>query len=274
MGYGLMIEYLASIFLAGLATLLQNTAAADRTLVCPTTFPAYVKLPAPAISNELIISEAGTWHWNGSVVTEDEVSRFVKFIHGMKPRPQMVIGWQAGADCAAISRAQKIFLDSGLCADTMCFSTGIVAKIPEPPAAPPAPPAALTPPNPLLSPASAKIADAIRDESIPASGQSLTVEGELIRAVDKLRYEAQGNGNGNRDHGHQMLIDYLEATLDDRAVFTDTERKQTKTILDRLRPDYQVELSDAAYDFLIVRAVRYYQVKGSQPRAINPKLVR
>jgi len=36
---------------------------------------------------------------------------------------------------------------------------------------------------------------------VPKSGQSDTVEGELIRAIEKLRYEAQNNGNVNWDQG-------------------------------------------------------------------------
>jgi hypothetical protein len=37
---------------------------------------------------------------------------------------------------------------------------------------------------------------------VPKSGQSGTVQGELLRAVEKLRWEAQSNGNINRDESH------------------------------------------------------------------------
>jgi hypothetical protein len=35
---------------------------------------------------------------------------------------------------------------------------------------------------------------------VPKQGQSETVQGELIRAIEKLRDEAQRNGNGNWDN--------------------------------------------------------------------------
>jgi hypothetical protein len=40
-------------------------------------------------------------------------------------------------------------------------------------------------------------AGAIWKTKVPPSGQADTIEGELLRAVEKLRWEAQGNGNIN-----------------------------------------------------------------------------
>jgi hypothetical protein len=40
---------------------------------------------------------------------------------------------------------------------------------------------------------------------IPPSGKATTVQGELLRAVEKLRDEAQRNGNANWDDGHAIL---------------------------------------------------------------------
>lgn len=34
-------------------------------------------------------------------------------------------------------------------------------------------------------------------EQVPKSGQSLTVEGELIRVIERLRWEAMGTANMN-----------------------------------------------------------------------------
>ncbi len=54
---------------------------------------------------------------------------------------------------------------------------------------------------------------------MPKNGQSDTVEGELIRAVEKLRYEAQYNGNGNWDGGFGRFCQYIWGILNDETVF-------------------------------------------------------
>jgi hypothetical protein len=48
---------------------------------------------------------------------------------------------------------------------------------------------------------------------VPKSGQADTVQGELLRAVEKLSWEAQNNGNINWDDRFEMLIEFLRATL-------------------------------------------------------------
>lgn len=48
---------------------------------------------------------------------------------------------------------------------------------------------------------------------VPKNGQSDTVQGELLRANEKLRDECHRNGNGNWDSGHEMLANYILATL-------------------------------------------------------------
>ena len=44
---------------------------------------------------------------------------------------------------------------------------------------------------------------------VPKSGQSGTVQGEALRAIEKLRWEAQKNGNINWDEGFELLIEFL-----------------------------------------------------------------
>src|SRR3546814_7315255 len=72
---------------------------------------------------------------------------------------------------------------------------------------------------------------------VPKRGQAGTVQGELLRAVEKLRDEAIRNGNGNLDDGFDLLIGYLERHLTDLAVYSQNTAAQTKPTLDRLR-DY------------------------------------
>jgi hypothetical protein len=41
---------------------------------------------------------------------------------------------------------------------------------------------------------------------VPSAGQAETVQGELLRAMEKLRDEAARNGNGNWDEGFETLL--------------------------------------------------------------------
>ena len=70
---------------------------------------------------------------------------------------------------------------------------------------------------------------------VPKSGQASSIQGELLRAVERLRWEAQGNGNINWDEGFIALIDFLEKTLSTLAFCSDDDRRRLKSDLDRLR---------------------------------------
>ncbi|MFE4720577.1 hypothetical protein ACFRLW_29995, partial [Streptomyces sp. NPDC056728] len=50
---------------------------------------------------------------------------------------------------------------------------------------------------------------------VPKRGQADTVQGELIRAVEKLRDEAVRNGNINWDDGFERLVLFLGRILND-----------------------------------------------------------
>lgn len=54
---------------------------------------------------------------------------------------------------------------------------------------------------------------------VPPKGQADTVQGELLRAVEKLRDEATRNGNGNWDDGFEQLLSYLKLHLLDAEVY-------------------------------------------------------
>ena len=66
---------------------------------------------------------------------------------------------------------------------------------------------------------------------VPESGQAETVQGELLRANEKLRYEAHNNGNGNWDNGFELLLDFLESTLcKSKTLFKDPNKHLRKDI--------------------------------------------
>ncbi|MAC96817.1 MAG: hypothetical protein CMC96_15100 [Flavobacteriales bacterium] len=110
---------------------------------------------------------------------------------------------------------------------------------------------------------------------VPKSGQAETVQGELIRAVEKLRDEAQRNGNGNWDAGHKILAKYIETTLINFGEFKRKEIKQIKSDIKRLL-DYDYPYTeDEIYDRLTNRIVDWYlENQEPIPHNENPDLHR
>jgi hypothetical protein len=111
-------------------------------------------------------------------------------------------------------------------------------------------------------------------EFVPKSGQSETVQGELLRAVEKLRDEAMRNGNGNWDEGFRILLAYLKQHLLDPEVYSQDQIERIKTILKRLRRGSDPLLEDEPFDYLGERVVDYYRHYGSKPRTHDPRLKR
>lgn len=60
---------------------------------------------------------------------------------------------------------------------------------------------------------------------VPPRGQAETIQGELLRAVEKLRDEAQRNGNCNWDEGHEILARFVRDTLLESGLFDPELRK-------------------------------------------------
>jgi hypothetical protein len=119
-----------------------------------------------------------------------------------------------------------------------------------------------------------KEAQAIWRTFVPPSGQAETEQGELLRAVEKLRDEAMRNGNGNWDAGFEILLAYLEQHLADPQVYDGATLARTQSILVRLKDYENPLLDDAPFDELADRAVDYYRHYGSRPHARNPALHR
>ncbi len=117
-------------------------------------------------------------------------------------------------------------------------------------------------------------AKAIWTQFVPRSGQAETVQGELLRAVEKLRDGAIRNGNANWDQGFEILLAYLGSHLLDPAVFSPDTVGHTEAILARLRDHADPLLDDGCYDALSDRVVEYYRHHGSQVHTPNPRLRR
>ena len=107
---------------------------------------------------------------------------------------------------------------------------------------------------------------------VPKAGQADTVQGELLRAVEKLRDEAARNGNLNWGKEFEIFLNYLAERLSDPRVFDIQTIEETKQILDRLNNFDDPYTKDDYYDELDDRVVEYYKFHGSLPHMENPKL--
>ncbi|WP_280166771.1 hypothetical protein [Priestia aryabhattai] len=111
---------------------------------------------------------------------------------------------------------------------------------------------------------------------VPKNGQSDIVEGELIRAIEKLRWEAQSNGNGNWDEGFEVLASYILEILNDNEVFNPESLLEIKSDVNTLlTSEYEPYLEDDLYDRLADRVIGWHLAKnGPIKRTINPNLYR
>lgn len=70
---------------------------------------------------------------------------------------------------------------------------------------------------------------------VPKSGPASFVQAEVLRAIEKLRWEAQGNGNINWDNRFVMLVDFIEETLTSQSCFSSDSKSEIRRDIDRLR---------------------------------------
>jgi hypothetical protein len=109
---------------------------------------------------------------------------------------------------------------------------------------------------------------------VPKSGQSEYVQGELLRAIEKLRDEAQRNGNINfNDECHRILIEFLRKNLSDTTIFDQKTISQINVDLDKLNREDEPYLEDDIYDRICDRIVDWYIVNEKPiPHIINTEL--
>ena len=67
---------------------------------------------------------------------------------------------------------------------------------------------------------------------VPPQGQANTVQGELVRAVAKLKDEAYRNGNQNFGANHRIPCKYVRETMADTEVFDDEEIRSINSSID------------------------------------------
>ncbi|WP_433513222.1 hypothetical protein ACQP2T_57965 [Nonomuraea sp. CA-143628] len=110
---------------------------------------------------------------------------------------------------------------------------------------------------------------------VPRRGQAETVQGELLRAIEKLRDEAQRNGNINWDEHHERLLAYLRETLTRSGLFTEETLTELAMDLDRVA-DFECPLTnDAPFDRITYRIVDWCRAQSEPVRhEQNPHLQR
>ena len=125
---------------------------------------------------------------------------------------------------------------------------------------------------------SLKYPDEARDlwvRYVPPAGQADTVQGELMRAVEKLRDEAQRNGNQNWDSGHVILAEYLRDTLTMSGLFDAMAAGEIRGDVGRLLDYEYPQTADEPFDRLTDRIVEWALAHPQPvPHPPNPLLKR
>jgi hypothetical protein len=108
---------------------------------------------------------------------------------------------------------------------------------------------------------------------VPKHGQAATVQGELIRAVEKLRGEAQRNGNVNWGDDHERLVDFVRHTLVGSGMFDAPSVAEIERDAQRLLDFDDPETEDGPYDRLTDRVVEWSRAHPEPvPRELDPAL--
>jgi hypothetical protein len=110
---------------------------------------------------------------------------------------------------------------------------------------------------------------------VPKNGQSDTVQGELLRANEKLRDEAQRNGNCNWDKGHEILSFFILNTLSTSNDVSKEAKVQLKRDIDRILDYENPYTEDDLFDRIEKIIFDWYICnKEPTPRDHNPELLR
>ena len=110
---------------------------------------------------------------------------------------------------------------------------------------------------------------------VPKRGQADTVQGELLRANEKLRDEAQRNGNINWDEGHEILAGFILQTLWSSADVSVDAKAQLERDIARIR-DYKNPYTDDDLFDRVERVIFDWYLRNNDPipRSKDPKLHR
>lgn len=66
---------------------------------------------------------------------------------------------------------------------------------------------------------------------VPKNGQAKCLQGELLREIEKIRCEAQDNGNINWDDEYSYFCDFISKSLVKQDMFSETEKEEIIVIM-------------------------------------------
>lgn len=66
---------------------------------------------------------------------------------------------------------------------------------------------------------------------VPKNGQATTLQGELLREIEKIRCEAQDNGNINWDNDYTYFCDFISKKLSEQTIFSKSEKEEIVLIM-------------------------------------------
>lgn len=123
---------------------------------------------------------------------------------------------------------------------------------------------------------------------VPKNGKSYVLQGELLRQIEKLRCEAQDNGNINWSEDLADFCDYIKETLCSEAIFSEEEKAKFILILDYFKEcgnyamqwnngqisDDEVDMNRIAYTKdnlydMVADAIGQFQSKFANPIPID-----
>ena len=124
---------------------------------------------------------------------------------------------------------------------------------------------------------------------VPQSGQATVLQGELLREIEKLRYEAQNNGNVNWDSDFAYFCEFIKETLCGKGFYSEEEKTKIILISEHLKSCgeyaqklYDEEISDDEFDVMkiaytddnlydiLADAVGFWQFKNPEPVPFKP----
>lgn len=110
----------------------------------------------------------------------------------------------------------------------------------------------------------------IWNASVPPQGQSRTIEGELLRSVERLRSEAMRNGNMNWENGYAYFLEVLNSNLRGDPAFDTEARAKIDDHLDQLANYEQPCHDPLVFDYLCDRVAEVFRHHGSRQRDLEP----
>lgn len=70
---------------------------------------------------------------------------------------------------------------------------------------------------------------------VPKEGQANNLQGELLREIEKIRIEAQDNGNINWDDDYSYFCDFISERLTEQSIFSAVEKEEITLIMSYIK---------------------------------------